>query len=180
MDFIKDFLFLNLADYENIGLQLPIGAILILLCFAMIAFAFYYNYTRSCSSHLCLRLLRAGAVGEDKGVSLKDLRLDGSFGVKMALKGGGELRSVVKAVGEKKESYEEYIAASQRRGAAAEGIDVSSVAFYIAPERKDRAERLASENHSILTPIILSCALLLILALAMMFLPDLLSYLNSK
>ena len=179
MNHIKDFLFLNLADYENFGIQLPIGAILIFLCFGMIAFAFYYNYSRSCASHICLRLLRSGAVGEEHALSLKDLRLADSIGVKMALKGGGELRSIVKTAGEEKQTYEEYIAASRKKGAKNAKQDISLAAFYIAAERRDRAEKLAAENHSILTPVILSVILLAILLLATMFLPDLLTYLNE-
>ncbi len=179
MNFLKDFLFLNLSDYENIGIELPIGAILLALSVVMIGFVFYYNYYRSSASCLCMRLLRAGAISEDKGVGLKDLRLDGSLGVKIVLRGGGELRTVIKRAGEKKQSYDEYLKASKEKGRRAEKIDLNSSRFYIAPDKKDRAERISSENHSGLTPILMSVAILAILALALLFLPDLLELLNK-
>ena len=179
MGFLKDFLFLNLSDYENIGIELPIGAILLALSVVLIGFVFYYNYYRSSASYLCMRLLRADAISEEKGVGLKDIRLDGSLGVKLVLRGGGELSAVIKLVGEKKESYEEYIKASKSKGRKAEKVDLGSACFYIAPEKKDRAERIAAENHSVLTPILISVAVLAILVLAMLFLPDLLELLNK-
>ena len=179
MSFLKDFLFLNLSDYEKIGIEFPIGAIFLAFSAVMIGFVFYYNYYRSCASCLCLRLLRAGAISEEKGVGLKDLRLDSSLGVKLVLRGGGELRAVVKRVGEKKQSYEEYVKSSKEKGKRAESIDLNSARFYIDPDERERAERISGETHSIITPILISAAILLILVLAMLFLPDLLEILNK-
>ena len=66
MKLIKDFSLLDLSDYENIGIYLPIGAIIIGFCVVMIAFAFYYHYYRSSVSVICTRLLRADAISEEK------------------------------------------------------------------------------------------------------------------
>ena len=52
MEKIKNFLFLNLNDYENIGITLPIGAILIVLSVCMIAFVFYYYFFLKISDHI--------------------------------------------------------------------------------------------------------------------------------
>ena len=41
MGFLKEFLFLNLSEYENIGINLPIGAIITVLCAVMIGLSFY-------------------------------------------------------------------------------------------------------------------------------------------
>ena len=180
MNFIKEFLFLNLSDYENIGIELPIGAILFGFCIVMIGFTFYYRYQRNAVSAICTRLLRADAVSEEKGRGLGELRLDGSLGVKIALRGGGELGSIVKRVGEKKMSYEEYISATKKRGYKAEKVDFSTALFYIDPDRRDRAERLSSERHSALMPIIISAVLIAVLVIAMLFLPDLLAMINKN
>ena len=179
MKFIKDFLFLNLADYENIGINMPIGAVLIFLTDAMIVFAFYTNYIKTSSSALCSRLLRYGAIGEEKGKKLRELRLDGSLGIKMALKSGGELSSIVKRVGEKKMTYEEYVEASSKKGYKEEKIDLGEASFYIVPEKTDSAKKIASANHSILSPVILSVVLVGILVLCAFFLPDLLALINK-
>ena len=180
MKYIKDFLFLNLSDYENIAIELPIGALLFGLCVMMIVFSFCYYYHRTAVACVCTRLLRAGAVSEEKGVSLKTLRLDGRMGVKMALRGSGELASIVKRVGEKKETYEEFVEKTKKRGYKSERSDLSSSLFYIMPDRRDRAERISSENHSILVPIIISAAMIAVLVLSMLFLPDLLSLINKS
>jgi len=180
MKAIKDFLFLNLSDYENIGIELPIGAILLGFSVVMIAFAFYYYYYRSSVACFCTRLLRAGAVSEEKGRGLRDLRLDGSLGVKIALRGGGELKAIVKRVGEKKPTYEEFVEGSKKRGHKAERIDLSEALFYVDPDQRGRAERISSENHSVLTPIIISVVLISVLVAAIFFLPDLLSLINKS
>ena len=180
MKFIKDFLFLDLSDYENIGIYLPIGAIIIGFCVLMIAFAFYYHYYRSSVSVICMRLLRADAISEEKGRGLKELRLDGSLVVKMALRGGGELASIVKRVGAHNPTYEEYVGEQKKRGYKAERVDLSAAAFYIDPSQRDRAARISSENHSLLTPIIISLVLVCVLVLAVLFLPDLLALINKS
>lgn len=180
MKLIKEFLLLDLADYENIGIDLPIGAILLGFCAVMIVFSFYYYYYRSTVSCICTRLLRAGAISEESGRNLKDLRLDGSVGVKIALRGGGELGAIVKRVGEKKQTYEEYISESNKRGYKPERVDLSTAMFYIDPEKRDRAEGISSENHSVLTPIIISAVLIIVLVAAVLFLPDLLSLINKS
>lgn len=180
MKLIKDFLFLDLSDYENIGISLPIGAILTVFCVVMIAFTFYYHYYRSSVTIICTRLLRADAVSEEKGRGLKDLRLDGSLGVKLALRGGGELASIVKRVGAHKPTYEEYVEESKKRTYKAERVDLSAAAFYIDPSQRDRAARISSENHSLVTPIIISLVLVCVLVLAVLLLPDLLALINKN
>ena len=179
MEKIKDFLFLNLSEYENIGINLPIGAIIILLSAVMIVALFYVNYQKSCASVLCARLLRLGAISEEKGRGLRDLRLNGSMGVKIALRGGGELGSVVKRSGERKMSYDEYISASKKKGFKNERADLDKALFYIAPDRIDRARKIAAENHSVLMPVIITAVLVGVLVLAVLFLPELLSLLNK-
>ena len=179
MEKIKDFLFLNLSDYENIGINLPIGAIIIVLSAVMILAAFCVNYQKSCASVICSRLLRLGAISEEKGRGLRELRLNCSLGVKIALRGGGELGSVVKRAGERKMSYGEYISASKKKGFKNERADLDNALFYISPDSIDRAHKIAAENNSVLMPVIITAVLVGALVLAVLFLPDLLSLLNK-
>ena len=191
MNRIKEFLFLNLEDYENIGVSFPIGAVILGFAIGIAVFLFYYNYRRSCMSCLCTRLLRAEAFSPEKARKLKDLRLDGSWGVKMALGGEGELAAVIKRVDAKESACAENPEPEQKENndsknenpkkkTKEEKIDFSTALFYINPEFRGRAEKIAKQNNSIVMPCILYVVMLAILVLSFLFLPDLLSFINGK
>ncbi len=173
---IKEFIFLNLADYEGIAIPFPIGAVLLCVVVSMIAFMFIYNYRRSHVITLYKRLIRFDAISDESAMTLCDLYLDSSRVIRTALSGSGEITSIVKRVGEAKMSYEEYVAATKKKGYKPEKIDFSEAKFYISPDVLGRAKGIVAKSEpSIWKPIIFSVVLIGVLVLAIFFLPDLLS-----
>jgi len=100
MNFIKDFVFLNLSQYENFGLSFPLGLFLILLSVGVCSISFYLNYYKSSTSALYKQLLRHEATCEANAKTLKELRLFDSLILRRSLSRGGELTSIVKRAGE--------------------------------------------------------------------------------
>ena len=176
---IKEFFFLNLSDYENIGIDFPLGIFLTLTTLLLCVFAFVITKRRCEASILLKQLFRHEAFSEEKAKTLHELRIKSGFFLTRMLTGGGELKSIVKRVGEENLSYEEYMKASRKRGFKDEKIDFSSARFFICPESADRARSIyESETPSFLRPIML-CLMLLILLVCLSFLvPELLERLN--
>ena len=181
MKIIKEFFFLNLNQYENIGLYFPIGVFLIFLCVATAAAVFFVTYYKSYTTTLYKQLLRHGATDEASAKTLKELRLDASLPIRRALsRQSGQITYIVKRVGDIKPSYEEYVENSKKRGYKPEKIDFDKARFYIHPERIDNAKKLTESGGAPLWRAILICLIILsILALLVWLLPDLLSAIDT-
>lgn len=180
MNFIKDFVFLNLSQYENFGLSFPLGLFLILLSVGVCSISFYLNYYKSRTSALYKQLLRHEATCEANAKTLKELRLFDSLILRRSLSRGGELTSIVKRAGEIKPTYEEYIEKSSKRGYKPEKIDFNEARFYIEEGKEDKAKRLLEQSSpAVWKPILLSAVFAAVLVLLALFLPDLLTVINN-
>jgi hypothetical protein len=177
----KDFLLLNLNEYENFIFSFPIGAFIFFLNIALVASLFLYYYNKKATCAFLRGLLRHGAVGKSKAVTLKKLHLDGSFLLKSILsKKSGLIKRLTARVGEKSLTYEEHLAKAKEKGYREEKIDFSTAAFYIKEDCKEKAEDEISRNDvSILTPIVFSVVIAIITVLLMIYLGDILSFIND-
>ena len=176
MKSIKEFFNLNLN--EKVGFALPIGAILTVLTFAFIIATFYLYFYKLSSTTLYKRLLRYNAVSEEKARSFSELKLEKVRSIIFALKSGGEITRIVRIAGEEKLTYDEYLERSKKKGCKEKKRDYKTAKFYIDGEKSDRAKALASENVSIIKPIVVS-AVLLALFIALVFtLPSLISLID--
>ena len=176
-----DFLLLNLNEYENFVFDFPIGAFIFFLSIAMIATLFLYNYYKSTTNAFLRGLLRHEAIGKTKAVSLKKLHLERNFLLKSVLsKSGGLLSRLTSRVGETKLSYEEHVKLAKEKGYKEEKIDFSKEAFYIREDSKEKAEdELLRNSTSIITPIVFSALIIVITVLLMIYLGDILSFIND-
>ena len=180
MEFIRNFIFLNLSQYENFGVDFPIGLFLVLLMAGICLASFYLNFYKSQTTALYRQLLRHEATSEEGAKTLGELRLSASRLLRLALSRGGELTSIVKRLGEIKPTYEEYIEKSSKRGYKPEKINFKEARFYIEEGKADKAKRLIEHSSPALwKPILLTAALAVLLILMALFLPDLLSLINK-
>ena len=68
--YILEYFWLNLKDYENIGLDLPIGMILMGLAVALCVSVFYINARKRSALNIITALLRHEAIDEECAKSL--------------------------------------------------------------------------------------------------------------
>lgn len=179
MSEIKQFLLLNLKDFENIAIPFPAGLVTFGVVFALIVVAFIINYRKIYTTRLFRQLVRQSAIGEENAKTLSSLRVD-TPSIRRALTRSGSLTHYVKLAGEEKLSYEEYVAKTKEKGYKAEKLDFSEAKFYIEEEREDEVRKILERpTETWLSPIILTAILLGVLVLCFFFLDDLLTLINN-
>ena len=176
MKTIKEFLYLNLSD--QVGFLLPIGAIITFFTVAFIIASFYLYYYKLATSTLYKRLLRYDATSEEKARTLAELKIDRVRRIAFAIKGGGEISRIIKFAGEEKLSYEDYVKKTKSKGFKEEKKDYKTARLYLNPEMIDRAKTRASENITIVKPIIATAILLVVFTVLVIALPSLISLID--
>lgn len=207
-NFDKNYLSINLNEYENIGMNLPIVKLLLVVAVAFIVAIIIINYSKSNLYLMVKQLMRHGALGEDSAKTLGELKLTDNRGIKRALAHSSQMRSIVSTVGEEKMSYEEYLEKKKalreakraenkggffkRLWAAVVGffytrdeilfaeIDFSAARFYIKEEGKNRASKIYNSND--ITPIrtAFTCVFVALFFIGLMFaMPEVLNWINS-
>ena len=180
MNFIKDFILLDIADYENFGISFPLGIFITVFTVALIISCFVIAYRKMRISEILQKLLRREATSEAAALTLAELRLDNKA-VRNAFLRGGKITHIVKICGEEKMSYEEYVALSKKRGYKPAAIDFENARFYIDKDMLSYAEdEVINNTPSWLHPIFLSLALVAIWLLFAIFAEDILMLLNSS
>ena len=181
MSFIKDFLLLNFNQFENIGFSFPIGMFLTSMALALCASAFIINYHKRYTCTILKQLLRHGALDEESSKTLGAIRLDNVLGLKSALSRKGQLTYMVRRVGENKQTYDEYVAATKKKGYKDEKIDFENACFYIDPEHIDRAKRVVSAtNTEWWRPALMTVFIVAVWVILALFVPGLLESLNAS
>lgn len=207
-NFDKNYLSLNLNEYENIGMNLPIVKLLLAVAVAFIVAIIIINYSKRNLYLMVKQLMRHGAMGEESAKTLSELKLNEIRGIKRALVNSSQMKSIVGTVGEEKLSYEEYLekkrAIREAKKAEDKGgffkrvgsvilgffytkdealfseIDFSAARFYIKEEGKGRASKIY--NSSEITPLrtAFTCVFIGLFFVGLMFaMPEALNWINS-
>ncbi|MBE6643815.1 MAG: hypothetical protein E7612_00390 [Ruminococcaceae bacterium] len=181
MQIIKEFFFLNFSQYENFGINFPIGVFLILLCIVGCVSVFFLTYYRMFTRSLYSQILRHNATDEQSAKTLSELKLDKSFAIRSALsKSNGQITYIVKRAGQEELNYDEYVKKSSEKGYKAEKIDFSSAKFYIPADKIDKAKQLLENSDvSWIKAAIVSVILVGLLILSIFTMDDLLSFING-
>ena len=179
MKYIKEFFFLNLNQYENISTPFPIGMVSIALAIFMCIGAVYYYYYKNYTCALLRALKRHEAKDEESAKTLKELRLHTSYSIKRALLKQGKLSSLVKEVGKKQMSYEEYLKLG-KKARKPEKADFEKARYYIPNDKKDIAASEIEKCPSLLTPILTCVIAITALLLLFFFLDPLLELINKS
>lgn len=181
MKIIKEFFFLNFSQYENIGINFPIGVFLILLCIVGCASVFFLTYYRVFTRSLYSQLLRHNAKDEQSAKTLSELRLDKSFAIRSSLsRNNGQITYIVKRAGQEELSYDEYVKKTSAKGYKAEKIDFSTARFYIPEDKTDRAKKLLENSDVSWVKAIIFCAVLVgLLIISIFTMKDMLSFIDA-
>lgn len=181
MEYIKDFLTLNFSEFDNLGINFPIGAFLVFFTIAMCVASFLYNYKKRCTVSLLKQLIRHNAIDSESAKNLRELHLEGIWSLKHALSGSGQLTYIVKAANVDKIDYETYAAKSKKHGFKDKKINFDEAQFYIPHERMSKAKRIIETSSTEWwRPILISVLLISMLAILSVFLPDILKSINSS
>ena len=179
-NYINDFLLLDISQYlknaPNIKINLFIVAIAIGICIAAFILSFHKIHTLRAIK----QLLRHNITSEEKAKTLKELRLNDSRALKRMLSQSGQLTEMIKMVGKKQYTYEEYVALQKSKGFKEEKIDFSVARFYLAPEKLDKAKRMQETESPSYIKTALACVLILAIAVCItLAMPELLSFLSK-
>ena len=181
MQFIKDFFFLNLNNYENIAFPFPIGMFLIFFTATMCAMCFILNYTKSRTNSLLKQLMRHKAFDEESAKTLAELHLPKSLALRIALSQSGQTSYMVKRAGYTKPTYEDYVKDSKKKGYKDAKINFDTEKFYLDVEKIGRAKKtVETDKSSPIRPYIFSLVFIGILVALMFLLPDLLEVINTS
>ena len=161
--FYNEFIDVNLADYENIGLNLPINQLLFFLTIGLCAAIIVIGRKQRAVSLILKKLIRKDCYTEENAKTLAELGLSGEDRVKKLLRSGaGYLKKTVLRVGARELTYEEYeallkaekAAKANKKGKPHEDIanvaEADSMAEIKAEggtaEAPDEAQKSSSEN----------------------------------
>ena len=180
LDDVKEYLSLNLNDYENIGINFEINKFILLCAIAMCVVAFFVNYKRSLLAITVKQLLRHNATDEESAKTLDELGLAGSRGIRNAIFTSSQLRRMIAVVGECRPTYDEYVAA-QKEKKKLETTDPLSVRIYIPAEAMDRAKHVYNTYNSSIPHTLLACVMYIALAVCLILvMPELLALINGS
>ena len=177
--FFKNYFFINLKDYPSFGFDFPSTIVLFCFLIALIFTTVVVNYKRRRIEEMISALTRHKAFDEESAKTLSELNLDKRvFGG--LLSSEGQLTKMVARVGEKKMSYEEFIALTKKKGYKEEKLGLDTALFYIREEGRDRAKRVLDIGASSPLNTALFCLLLVAVFICLaMLMPGILSALNS-
>ena len=178
MKILKEFFFLNLIQFENIGIYFPLGVFLILACAVACCSVIFFTYHKIYTRLIYKKLLRHNAVGEENAKTLRELKIDDSFAIRSLLsRPNGQLTYIVKRAGEEKISYEEYMQKSKK---VEEKIDFSTAGFYIPGDKTDMAKKLLEGSEPSWIKAAIVCVFFIgLLVLAVFTAYDLLYWING-
>lgn len=178
-NFIDKYLELNLKDFENFGFDLEITKLLGLVFLGIMIAAVAMNLINQ-NTHLIIKsLLRHECTTEEKAKTLSELRITSVFAARVAFSDSGRLNKVIKRVGEKEYSYDEYIK-MQKEKKKPEKLDSKTTPLYIPTEKLDEAKKIFDKGAPTVIDSVLVCVLLVALYVCLAFImPTLVSLINS-
>ena len=176
----KDIILLNANDYFDTVFDVYVNIIIFILAISLCAAAFVINHHKTYTVNMIRQLLRRSATSEENAKTLGELRLSECKSLKRALSRDGQLTDIVKRVGERKLTYEEYVSLQKQKKLTKEKIDFENARFYISSEGLERAQKLEQKENPSIPRTILICVLILALAVCIaLFMPEILSFIAN-
>ncbi len=198
LEIYKRHLFINLKDYENIGIDLEIGLVLLAFAVGLIAATVLITLQRNSMIALVKRLTRVEATSEKGAKTLTELGFTGfrGFMCRILLRGSGRLKRLVRRRGEPEYTYEEYIELTKKRkrsgkknaeadGKGSDALDAEKPnfktdAFYLKDKDSPQTKNLLEARVYPLINTILFCVFVFAVYVCIsLFLPDILNLVNN-
>ena len=178
-EFYKNYICLNLNQYEGINVNFEINKFLIIALVGVIAAIIVLNIKRSAVYLTVNKLLRHEAIGKENAKSLIEMGID-IFKVRSCLSEGSQIKVYVSRVGEEKLSYEEYIERMKNKTLPSDKIDFAEEKFYIKSENVAKAREVALKSNSLLLNTILFCVLtFIVFTMLILLMPEILNVVNG-
>ena len=173
------YLNINLNDYENIGFDLEINKLLIVVLVGLILATVITNIKRGLLIYTVKKLLRYEALSEESARTLEEMRISSPL-VKLELSGETRLKKLVSVVGEEKLSYDEYIEKIKDKKYKEKRVDYKTAKLYISKDNLEPARIIESYNSVTVINTILLCLLYFIAFTSIIIImPELLSLINN-
>ena len=178
MELYEKYFSINLKNYHNIGLDLEINKLLFAFLVATVVAIIAISVIRSTMYTVIKALMRHEAKDEESAKTLGELGLC-SFRYKNALKSNSQLRRAVEISGQKKYTYDEYVALSKEKGFKDE-INFDEAKIYIKEQEKTSASRIFEMKKPSIVETVLLCLLVTALTVCvMLFMPTILMTINN-
>ncbi len=194
--FFRDYLTINLNEYDNIGIDLNIGLLLLAFTVGLIAAAIILSIQKNSMIILIKRLARQNATSEEGAKTLLELGIVGFEGLicRTLISSSGRLKRLLGRVGQHDYTYEEYIELSKNKKSRKksgstnenimptldERIDFSSARFYLKDKGSLETRNILDQRRVSLLNTALFCILAFAVYVILMFLmPDILSFINN-
>lgn len=178
MDFFKKYIEINLNDYKNIGIDLEINKLLLLITLGIMIASVLVNYNRHLVSLLVKKLTRYKATSEAGAKTLKDLGLDSNRGVRRLVESNGRVGKLIAVIGEEKLTYEEYVARQKAKKSTRAGCERYKLPLYIADE--DSCARIAQAPAPTLVSTLLFAVMIAAIYVCIaLLMPEILTLINN-
>ena len=171
---------INLNDYPNIGISFPINkvlfAITVVICIACVFVEIQRKYTKD----LVRKLMRHEAVSEESAKTLEELGLNSGFFIKRQLQSEFSFAGrLIKRVGQKEYTYEEYVELQKQKKQVKEKIDFQTARFYLNGKEELRRKHIIENYNPSILRTAMWCLLMLVLYICIALLvPEILSMID--
>ena len=177
-EFYTQFFLINLKDYYNLGIDLRINILLLVTLPIVLLLWIAFHLVRSNTFLVVKRLSRRGAASEESAKTLRELGLFDKRILKLMLSGDGQITKIVKRVGKKEYSYEEYTALDKKE-LKKESVDFEEARFYLNTEQQTRIDKIQARYEVRPIHTALMCVFIFVaFVCAMLLMPEILTGLD--
>jgi len=192
-EFYNDFFSLNLKDFNNIGIDVEINKVLFVFTVVIIIGAVFISYFRNSMVTVIKRLKRFDALTEESAKTLDEIRTN-TFGARVLMRSSNRLKRIVKRVGEKDYSYEEYVELSKKQKRKKKDKktrakikekkkayrDLTNARFYIRDLSENETKRVLMTRTTTVFNTVLFCVLIFAVFVCLLLLsPLILRFIND-
>ena len=173
------FIAVNTKDYVNLGWDIDVNKILLILTPILILCCLFVNLIRKNMFHIVKQLTRHNATTEEAAKTLTALGLKDYRLIKWMLTRDGQLSRLVKRKGSPNYTYEEYRQLEREKKLIKDKIDFSTAEFYLNPDEELRIKKIIERYDIPVFKTVLVCVFtFVILVLIMLIMPEILTGLD--
>lgn len=178
-EFIQHFFSVNPKDYVNLGWDIEINKLLMILLPLMLLVCVAVHIFRKNMFYVVKQLTRHGATDEASAKTLGALGLGNNAIVRFMLGRDGQLTRIVKRRGEPSYTYEEYRQLEKEKKLKKEKIDFSTAEFYLV-DRDNRASKILERYDIPVFKTVLVCVFIVAIFMCLaLLMPEILMLLDS-
>ena len=192
-EFYTRFFLINTNEYYNLGFDMWINIVLLVLMPIVVLIGVGYHLVRNNTFLVVKRLFKRNAISEDNAKTLGELGLGDKKILKWMLSGDGRITRLVKRKGAPVYTYEEYVEAQKkgRKKKSADGtteetvvigkekIDFETAQFYLDNEQTDRITKICDSYEVRPRNTVIMCiAIVVAFVIAMLLMHEILTGLD--